>query len=114
MHELSVTQNLLDLSLRHAKEAGARRVTGLHITIGALSSFIDDSIEFYWEIISRGTICDGAHLNFQRTQAELMCLNCGKSYLMDAELRPCPECQSSRIKITSGDDFRLDSIDIES
>ena len=114
MHELSVTQSLLDLSMRHAEEARARRVTGLNLTIGALSSFVDESIQFYWEILSRGTICEGAHLNFHRLPAGLLCLDCGKSYTMNSELHPCPECHSSQIKITSGDDFRLDSIDVES
>ena len=114
MHELSVTQSLLDLSTRHAKEARARRVTALNLTIGALSSFVDESIRFYWEIISRGTICEGAYLNFHRLPAGLECLDCGKSYTMDTELQTCPECHSSQIKITSGDDFRLDSIDVES
>ena len=114
MHELSVTQSLLDLSLRHAKEARARRVTSLNLTIGALSSYVDESIQFYWDIISRGTICEGARLSFHRIPAELVCLNCGKSYTMNTELQPCPECHSSQVKIASGDDFRLDSIDVES
>ena len=113
MHELSITQSLLDLSVRHAEQAGAQRVTGLNLVIGALSSFVDDSIQFYWEIISRGTLCEGAILHFHRIPAELACLNCGKSYRLDSELLPCPECHSSQVKITSGDDFRLDSIDIE-
>jgi len=113
MHELSVTQSLLDLSTRHAQKARARRVTRLNLVIGTLSSFVDDSIQFYWDIISRGTVCEGSQLKFHRIPAEMVCLNCSRSYRLDCELMPCPDCHSAEVKITSGDDFRLDSIDIE-
>ena len=33
MHELAVTQSILDISIRHAKEADAKRVTGINIVM---------------------------------------------------------------------------------
>jgi hydrogenase nickel incorporation protein HypA/HybF len=59
MHELSVTQAILGIALRNAAKSNAIRVTGLNITIGDLSSFVDDSIQFYWDLISKGTLCEG-------------------------------------------------------
>jgi hydrogenase nickel incorporation protein HypA/HybF len=39
--------------------------------IGRLASIVDDSIQFYWDMISEGTICQGAKLHFKRVPAEL-------------------------------------------
>jgi hydrogenase nickel incorporation protein HypA/HybF len=113
MHEFSLAQSLLDLTLRHAEQAGAQKVTELNLVIGALSSFVDESIQFCWEAISRGTLCEGAVLRFRRVPAELVCQNCQTTYYLDNELLPCPRCHSAQVKITAGDDFRLDSIEIE-
>ena len=66
MHELPVTENLLEIAVRHANKAGAIRILGLHLVIGDLASIIDDSIQFYWEIIAKGTLGEGAKLHFKR------------------------------------------------
>ena len=47
MHELPVTESILEIALRHAQEAGARRITDLYLIIGQLSTIVDDSIQFY-------------------------------------------------------------------
>ena len=113
MHELAVTQSLLEIALRHAEAAAARRVTALHIVMGRLSSMVDDSVQFYWDTISEGTACEGATLHFRRVPAAFACLACGAEYVLDGEMTPCPACDSPRVRIVSGDEFRLESIDIE-
>ena len=62
MHELGVTQSLLDLAVRHAQQAGAARVTQLNVVIGQMANIVDDSVQFYWEIIAQDTIAAGAVL----------------------------------------------------
>ena len=53
MHELPVTESVLEIALRHAKGAGAERITNIYLVIGQLSSIVDDSIQFYWDIVSK-------------------------------------------------------------
>ena len=113
MHELAVAESILNIALKHARQVEATRVTDLYLVIGRLSSIIDESIQFYWDIISEKTICQGAKLHFQRVPAQMTCLNCGKAYTIDGELTPCPACGSSRVKVSSGEQFFLDSIEIE-
>ena len=113
MHELSVTENILNIAIKHANENQAARVTDLYITIGRLASIVDDSVQFYWDIISADTICQGAQLHFNRVPARLLCLNCGQTFELESELTPSPSCGSIQIKVVSGEDFLLDSIAIE-
>ena len=112
MHELAVTQNILALALQYGNEAEAAQVTDLYLVIGPFSSIVDDSVQFYWDIVAEGTICQGATLHFERIPARLVCQDCGTEYELQHELEFCPACQSSHVKIIQGDEFRLESIDI--
>jgi Zn finger protein HypA/HybF involved in hydrogenase expression len=42
----------------------------------------------------------------------LVCLDCDTHYILDDELTPCPNCRSARIRVVSGDEFNLESIEI--
>jgi hydrogenase nickel incorporation protein HypA/HybF len=113
MHELSVTENILDIAVRYAAQNEAKRVTGLYLVIGRLSSIVDDSVQFYWDIVSKDTLCAGSTLHFERVPATLHCLDCGGEYTLESELIPCPACGSARVRVTTGEQFYLDSIEIE-
>lgn len=113
MHELSVTQNLLTLALRHADQAGAARVTELNLVVGELSSIVDDSVQFYWDMIARDTIAEGATLRFRRVAAVLRCQDCAHEFPLDHRDYICPACGSQRIRVAGGDEFFLESIDVD-
>ena len=113
MHELSVTESLLKIAVHHAEEAKAQRVTDLHIVIGDLASMVDDSIQFYWEIIAKGTIAEQATLHFRRLPAELQCNTCAEKYHPTAKELICPTCGGVGARIIKGEEFFLESIDVE-
>jgi hydrogenase nickel incorporation protein HypA/HybF len=111
MHELAVTQSILEIALRHAQAAGGVKISGLNLVIGQLSSIVDDSVEFYWDIISKDTAAEGAELHFRRIPTELQCRECHHRYSPDEDLT-CPRCRSSNIQVTAGDEFYLESIEV--
>ncbi len=113
MHELSVTESVLQIALENAQKAQATKVTSINLVIGRLSSIVDDSVQFYWDTISEGTICEGAKLNFNRTPAALQCQDCQTEYSIEERLHPCPKCGSYNTRIIHGEEFYLDSIEIE-
>jgi hydrogenase nickel incorporation protein HypA/HybF len=113
MHELPVTQNILEIALRHAQESNAKRILSLNIVIGQLATIVDDSVQFYWDLIAEGTIAEGAKLIFCRTPTELLCQDCGRQYTPGLEDFYCPGCRSAHIKIISGQEFYLESIEVE-
>lgn len=113
MHELAVTESILEIALRHAAAQNAARITDLYLVIGQWSSIVDDSVQFYWDTLSDGTIAKGATLHFERIPTELLCLDCGKTYQPDSRDLLCPDCHSTRLKVLKGEEFRLDSIEIE-
>jgi hydrogenase nickel incorporation protein HypA/HybF len=113
MHELPVTQSVLDLAVQYGEQANATLVTDLYLVIGQLSSIVDDSIQFYWDMLAENTICEGATLHFERLPAILDCQECGTEYTLERELKLCPTCQSNNVVVRQGEEFRLDSIEIQ-
>jgi len=111
MHELAVTESVLEIATRHGREAGAARVTDLYLVIGELSTLIDESVQFYWDIISEDTAAAGAKLHFRRVPAQLTCLTCGHIYSPRQAL-PCPACGSEDVRVTAGEEFYLEAIDV--
>jgi len=113
MHELSVTEALLDLALRHARAAQAIRITDVNVVIGQLSTVIDDSVQFYWDMISGGTPAAGARLHFRRVPALFQCGECRHEYAPAAEVLACPACGSLEVSLIRGDELYLETLDIE-
>jgi hydrogenase nickel incorporation protein HypA/HybF len=113
MHELAVTESILKIAEKHAEQSEAKKVTDLYLVIGDLSSIVDDSIEFYWEMLAQGTICEGSTIHFKRLPAQILCLACENIFELSGELIPCPKCSSFQLKIQSGEEFWLESIEIE-
>jgi hydrogenase nickel incorporation protein HypA/HybF len=110
MHELSVTQSILNIALRHAD---GKRITDIHIVMGELSSLVDDSIQFYWEMIAKDTVAEGANLHFRRVPAEFQCMVCFEKYHPEGEEFSCPYCGSVGAKIIAGEEFSVEAIDVE-
>lgn len=58
-------------------------------------------------------MAEGAVLNFKRIPAEILCLDCSHQYSMSESDWTCPVCGSSKIQIVRGQEFLVESIDIE-
>ncbi len=112
MHELAVTESLLEIALRHSRAAGAVAVTDLFLVVGELSTIVDESVQFYWDIVSEGTEAAGATLHFRRVPGRLACRACGHTYSPRQDL-PCPACGSIDITVMTGEEFYLETIEVE-
>ncbi len=113
MHELSITESLLTTASDYACQNKARKVTVLNLVIGELSGIVDESIQFYWDMISENSICEKSILHFDKRKAVMKCMSCGKEFDLAGELSPCPSCSSMDLKFLSGNEFLLESIEIE-
>lgn len=113
MHELSLAERALSIAVAHAEREGASRITGVCVTVGELTSMVDDCFRFYWQAVTQGTMAAGSELRFRRVLIALRCRDCSKDFAPGAEDWACPSCGSARVEVTAGEEFYLDSIDIE-
>ena len=113
MHELAVTENILNIALTHAEKSDAARITNLYLVIGQLSSVLDDSVQFYWDLLTENTKAEGAKLHFKRLPIIIKCRKCDHTYSPIEGDMACPECKSDQIQIIQGEEFYLEAIDID-
>ena len=110
MHEFSLTQNLLDTAL---KNAHSKRILNVNLLIGSFSAEREESIRFYWQDLAKGTPGEGAKIHFEHIKADMRCFGCGGIPSLDGESSICMYCQNEYLQMLSGEDVRLESIEVE-
>ena len=113
MHELAVTQRMLDIALEKAGAARATRVIKINLVIGEMASVVDDCVQFYFDFLSQDSIASGATLSFKRIPMQVRCRRCQHSFTPTQPPWSCPQCQQWDVEITGGQEFYLDSIEVE-
>jgi hydrogenase nickel incorporation protein HypA/HybF len=113
MHEMGVTQALLEMSINKANEAGAKAIRQINLVIGDMSSVLDDSVQFYFNFLSQGTLAEGARLVFRRIPIEARCRQCKHDFNPVGDKWKCPQCGNGAIDIIAGSEFFMDSIEVE-
>jgi hydrogenase nickel incorporation protein HypA/HybF len=113
MHESGLTENLFDHVLIHAREANARKVTRVKVTIGALSDATAESIRFYWDSLAPSSMAEGAELEFEAAPGTARCSTCGEEFEIADAYAACPNCGAFPVTITGGDGVYLSSLEIE-
>jgi hydrogenase nickel incorporation protein HypA/HybF len=113
MRELQATQSILKEGLLKARELNPKRIKSLQFVIGEISGVDQISIQKNWDEISIGTGAEQAQLRFRLIHAEVQCMSCFTKYHpIDGKIH-CPYCGSYGAKILSGEEFYLESIELE-
>ena len=113
MHEYPITQQIIKIAEDHAREAGAVKVSAIHLVVGDYSGFIGESIQMYFDVISEGTLCDGAKIEITRVKPKLKCEKCGTYFERKAFSFTCPLCGGEGGPTEIGKEFYIDSIEVE-
>src|ERR1051326_7864510 len=112
MRELQYTQTILKKALLRATDS--KPIKNVHLIIGEISELDQNLIEQYWRELSEGTLAEQARLHFRFKEAEVQCMACfNKYHPRNGEIH-CPYCGSYGAKILSGEEFEIESIDLDS
>lgn len=113
MHELSVVESILDISLKHADRNDARRIVKINLVLGELTGIVDQCVTFYWDMLAKDTIAAEAEINFRKVPVVARCTACGKEFTPEELSLVCPACGADRAELVSGREFQVESIEIE-
>lgn len=113
MRELQATQSILQKALRIAQEWGGKRIKNVHLAFGEISDLDPASIKKYWNDLGRGTPAEQAQLHFRLIIAEVQCMSCFKKYQPVNGVIHCPNCGSFGAKILSGEEFYVETIEMD-
>lgn len=114
MHELAITESILKIALDAAEKNGARGIVSIQLVIGELSSIVDDSVQFYFDFLSKNTLAEKARLHFRREPSVAVCWDCRHQFQVRPPLAPtCPNCGGTRLQVKGGREFYIESIEVE-
>ncbi len=110
MHELSVASAVVDTAVRHA---AGRPVTAVHVRLGVLRQVVPGSLEFFFGIVARDTVCEGAVLTHEVVQARLHCRDCTHEWTIDVPAFRCPQCDGVDVEVQAGEELEVETIEVE-
>ena len=113
MHELALTQSIVDLATACARQEGLHKVTRVVVEVGAASGVEPDSLSFCFDIVAADTMARGAELHIDRIDLWGACGACGNEFHMVHLASPCPECGAYGPRLLHGRELRVKSIDGE-
>jgi hydrogenase nickel incorporation protein HypA/HybF len=113
MHEFGVMTYLLSAVEDKAQELHATRVLAINLVIGDRASIVDDSLLYYFEMMTPGTVVEGATLNTRRVPSRFFCSACANSYEPVGFDYRCPNCGGIGQMTDEGSEFLIESIVIE-
>ena len=113
MHELGLTQQIVDVAVEKGQQAGAKRIVSVRVKAGEMAEVAPDSLRFYFASLARGTIAEGAELVIEIVPLLAECSDCHSRFApADSHLK-CPECGSRKIEIVEGREAYVESVDVE-
>jgi Zn finger protein HypA/HybF involved in hydrogenase expression len=99
VHELGITQGIIDRAREAAFRHGARKVTDVYVAMTPAADFTQDSIEMYFEMLTdEDELFKGAVLHFEHRSAAATCLSCSDEFTTDALQPVCPQCGSFQVR----------------
>ncbi len=113
MHELSITQSMLELVLDQVKKAGAGKVNTINLVIGEMCGYVEESVQFYFDFLSKGTPAEKARLSFTMVPAQARCRACGNIFRVKEMDWACPNCRQVSPEIVAGRELKVESIEVD-
>jgi len=109
MHEFSVMTQIVDNILSEAKKRNAKKIEQVDLEIGEYTMLGEEQMKFAFEVLSKGTILDGAMLKVGNIKGKIVC-SCGYEGAISLSddsthrvvpILECPKCKGGA-KITEG------------
>ena len=112
MHECALMSYLLESVETVAHEHGAERVLAVHVVMGERAG-VDDSLLFYFDLLTPGTIAEGAKLKVRRTRMRFACPECLREYSPSGADFACGTCGRVGQLVDAADDLYIENLEIE-
>jgi hydrogenase nickel incorporation protein HypA/HybF len=108
MHELGITQSIVEIVSEQAGQAHVNRVT---LQIGKLSGVVPDAIRFCFDVCAEGTVLQGSELEIVETPGRGRCRDCGLEQDIGDWFTSCA-CGSDSLDCIAGEELKIKSMEV--
>jgi hydrogenase nickel incorporation protein HypA/HybF len=109
MHELSIAEAIAGIACAHA---GGRRIERVEVHVGHLRQVVPASLIFAFDLVTRGTVAEGADLVITGVPAEGRCRACGADGALPAFPLLCAWCGSADVEVVRGEELLVDALEL--
>lgn len=113
MHELAITQSILEISLQAAAQQHAARIREIRLRMGPFSGVVPECVQMYLDVLAKGTPAEGAKIKVTTVPLKVLCRDCGREGEIDRAHIACSYCGSLRLKRLSGKEFMVESLEVD-
>ena len=113
MHEMAITQSVLNIALDALEKAGASRVRTIRIRMGEYSDVVPQILREYFTIAAAGTKAEGAEIEITRIPVTMRCRGCGWCGRVDKLDIHCGACGGTDLSLVTGREFYVESLEAE-
>jgi hydrogenase nickel incorporation protein HypA/HybF len=107
MHELALSESIVELVADSARREGMRRITDVRVEIGAGAAVDAAALAFCFPLAAEGSPVEGAVLRISHVPLRAICGACGEVWQPDDITSLCPTCRSADRRITDGQQMRV-------
>jgi len=110
VHEFDLSSAVVTTVNKHA---AGRRVQHVTLRIGRLRQVVLKTLEFYFAIVGKDTVCERATLEIIDVPAVLRCTTCQNEWEIEIPAFICPTCGPGGVEVATGEEFMVESIEVE-
>ncbi len=111
---MGIALEIIDIAVASIpKELKGVKVERVNVQVGKLSAIVPDSLTFCFDMAIKDTPLEGAKLNIEALAVVAECRDCGITWTITGPVFTCEKCKSGAIKIISGRELDIKSIEIE-
>lgn len=112
MHEIGLMQTCLELACDRARLHGARRIDGMTLRVGDLSGAVPEALELAFEVVSPGTVAEGARFRIERVAVVCRCADCASDFRPTDVVFACPSCGHLCADVRQGRELELTHLEV--
>jgi len=112
MHEVSIMEQTIEIALNNAHNQGANKIHQLKMRIGTMSGVVPEALNFAFDVVTEGTIAQGATLEINIVPVVCYCPHCQIEFQPSDLFYECPQCDRLSNQIIAGREIELTSLEV--
>jgi hydrogenase nickel incorporation protein HypA/HybF len=116
VHELQVTQDILDTVRDFAGRNDVRKVLKIRLLIGELCDFHQEWVPRYFDRLSAASVAEGAEITIETVPAAFRCDDCRTEFEVEVRLTDsvrCPGCGGAGFSLLRGRELLIQDMQVE-
>jgi hydrogenase nickel incorporation protein HypA/HybF len=113
MHEIGYALDLIEHIEKAARDAGDAKVIRVKVKLGLEKGVRPENLRMAFDWAKKDTIAEDAELEIETVPITLHCTLCDHIHVTEEVLDECPHCGALGGEILSGDEFLIESVEME-